>query len=705
MTDIGGGIPSVVVVANPHDAAELEAMLDSVGFAAVWSGDGSDDTLQQIRKDPPGVVILCAALDHGDARTLAGAVRACSPATGLVLVGEESGPVRNALDALDFNVDRFVGRPLAAKALRFAVRSATRAREAAPLTDELSIRLAAATDTAIDAFVRDAMDALPEAEADAGRDAAGGSPAPVLVLEPPSASPPELPRQREPTLILSDGGVSAAQAVPVSAAPEDPTAPQPVPPSSDLARDLRQKMSQMAERLFPGRPNAAAGALQMDAHAEIDLTSIGADSPEREDADPASGADTFADAAFATPDPSRSLHAGGAASKQDLRGEIELDSDRRSDTGEVTTGAGTGATTHRRRASALGSQRGNISPREEDLASLMARLARGAFTGRMILRRAEAEKVIHFDEGRPVFATSNLPHDRMGDLLYREGKITRAQHSRSREVVAESGRRMGEILVDMGFLKRRELLPAVRRHIEDIIYSVFSWDSGEYACVAGDAAPGEKIRLSRHPAALIVEGVRRKYGLDLLEARLGGAEAVVVVSDRDKLSALLREVDLGQAERRAIHHLDGENSLRRISEAADVDLLGVCQIGFALVVLGVAETASTVADTGVWGRERSSSLVGATDLAIDRERVLAKHALVDEADYFMLLGVRREASTFEIQRAYEAARRDFSDDAFPYELRTELSGEIEDINGLLDEAHTVLRDDALREAYKAHLLD
>ena len=39
---------------------------------------------------------------------------------------------------------------------------------------------------------------------------------------------------------------------------------------------------------------------------------------------------------------------------------------------------------------------------------------------------------------------------------------------------------MGEILVDFGYLKRRELLPAVRRHVEDIVYSLFGWDRGHY---------------------------------------------------------------------------------------------------------------------------------------------------------------------------------------------------------------------------------
>ncbi len=674
-------------------------MLRSVGFEVSWSGDGSDDTLQRIKQDPPGVVVLCAQLEQGDSRSLASAVRARAPDTGIVLVGETEGPVRNALDAIDYDVDRFVGRPLAPKALRFAVKSAAKA-----------VETRAGPAPAPELVPPEPEPAPPEP------DPAPPEPDPA----PPEPDPPvDLPPPREPTLILSDGGASSA--APRSAGPEEPTAPQPAAPGSDLARELRAKMSKMAQRLFPDRADDASAAVGVDPHSEIDLAALGSDTVAGQTSRPyaeVATADTYADDRLSAPDHWGSEPGDGSAPKPELQGVIDVD-DRRGEGNDQESltdegippslsegGKPPGGTTQRRRASSSGPMRGDISSSDEDVASLLARLYKSGFSGRVVLRHDEAEKVVHFDEGRPVFATSNLPHDRMGDLLYREGKITRAQHARSREVVAESGRRMGEILVDKGFLKRRELLPAVRRHIEDIIYSLFAWESGEYTMIGGESAASEKIRLSRHPAAVIVEGIRRKYGLDVLEQRIGSADHVVGLRDEEGVRQLLVELDLGQIERRAIQYLDGEHSLAEVSELADVDLLGVYQICFGLIVLGVADTTGDGVQTDVWTEAaRSPALVGATDLAIDRERLLAKHAHVDEADYFTLLGVRREASGFEIQRAYESARRDYAAESFPHEVRRELATEIDEINGLLDEAYTVLRDDGLREAYRSNLLD
>jgi hypothetical protein len=333
-----------------------------------------------------------------------------------------------------------------------------------------------------------------------------------------------------------------------------------------------------------------------------------------------------------------------------------------------------------------------------DVPALIARMFAHSFTGKVVFRRAAIEKAIHFDGGRPVFATSNQTHDRMGELLHREGKITREQHDRCRDLVRDTGRRMGEILVEKGYLKRRELLPAVRRHIEDIIYSLFGWDSGEYRVVTGDGAGNERIRLSRHAAAIILEGVRRKLDHDLLEQLLGAPGTVVTITDRDKLTAVTAVADLSREERAALAALDGTADLDQVARASGAGLETVYQLAWCLALLGLVAPRRKDEDGDV-------GLVGESDLRIDRERVRARAALCADADYFALLGVRRDATGFEIRRAYEAARKDFAPESFAPELRRELAADLDDIAAVLDEAYQVLRDDPLRSAYRSHLLD
>jgi hypothetical protein len=433
----------------------------------------------------------------------------------------------------------------------------------------------------------------------------------------------------------------------------------------DFARALRAKMSLMAQRLFQG--GDAAGAVpsdhgpRHDHHTEIDLAALGSDSPL------------------------------GAA------GELEPRASQRHEIREITSPGSWDTQVRERGLPDMGALVRGVS----DAAMLLARMFAQGATGRVAFRRDDVETVVFFDRGRPVFASSNEPSDRMGELLLREGKITASQYERCQAVVAESGRRMGEILVDFGYLKRRELLPAVRRHVEDIIYSLFAWERGSYAIVH-DAEPcAERIRLSRHAASLILEGIRRKLDRTTLERLIGSTTTVIEVRDRERLGGVVHVGDLAAEERAALAAFDGQADLAHVASTAGVDIADVLPLAWGLCVLGLAIARRTDAELP----DESAALVGETDLAIDRERVRARWQLVGEADYFALLGVRRDATTFEIRRAYQSARRDFAADCFPGDLRRELARELDDIAHVLDEAFRVLRDDLLRHTYLANLVD
>jgi DNA-binding NarL/FixJ family response regulator len=432
----------------------------------------------------------------------------------------------------------------------------------------------------------------------------------------------------------------------------------------DFARQLRAKMSMMAQRLFQTDSPASQPSVEVgprhDHHTEIDLAALGEE--------PALG--------------------GGVT---------EIGRPTPAEPVQVTTSPGTWDTQVRERGLP---DAGEIVRGVSDAAMILARMFALAFTGRVGFRKDGVEKVVYFDQGRPVFASSNEPGDRMGELLVREGKITAAQYERCQVVVAQSGRRMGEILVDFGYLKRRELFPAVRRHVEDILYSLFGWDRGHYHVTADQTASAERIRLSRHPASLVLEGIRRKLDRTTLEKLLGPPSTVIEVADRERLGGVLNTGDLASEERAALAAFDGQADLAQVARSTGIDLADVLPLAWGLCVLGLATARRAEVEV-----EESTALVGETDLAIDRERVRARWQLVTEADYFALLGVRRDATAFEIRRAYQAARRDFAPDTFPSDLRRELARELEEIATVLDEAFRVLRDDRLRQTYLANLVD
>ncbi|MDB4964005.1 MAG: response regulator receiver protein [Myxococcales bacterium] len=769
----------VLIVADPPRISGLLAALTSsplgAGNIEVLASSGGDDTIDLFEERRPPVVVVTATLETGDSKSLIEALRSMVPrsAVEIVLVGDEAGPIRTALDAGDLAPVRFVTSPVADKALRAAVTSGLDAVMLARGSQPIANGTPGPVDDEPTNGQRHAQRARWEALADAFDDnideerelgsEAEALPPPILIrprrhtdpprdaeVAPPQAwrpgttaelqerepnhrwSPPE-PPSREPTLIIRDPEPTTPPPMPADAPepqrvadpdlwssalplaslgdrsktassttpsitydeldeamilveeiadapprkPPPPPAPPPAPmaPSADahpldgrdFARQLRAKMSMMAQRLFQGGDAAAQPAVDLgprhDHHTEIDLASLGEE--------PA-------------------LDRGVT--------EIEARAVLRHDVRDLTTSPGSWDTQIRERGLP---DSGEIVRGLSDAAMLLAKMFAQASTGRVGFRQGDVERVVFFDQGRPVFASSSEPRDRMGAMLVREGKITASQFERCQVVAVESGRRMGEILVDFGYLKRRELLPAVRRHVEDIVYSLFAMDRGTYH-IAIDATPcAERIRLSRHPAALILEGIRRKLDRSSLDRLIGSPSTVIEVPDRERLGGIINLGDLAVEERGALAAFDGQADLATIARVAGVDVADVLPLAWGLCVLGLATARRT--DTEV--PDESSALVGETDLAIDRERVRARWELVSEADYFALLGVRRDATAFEIRRAYQSARRDFAADGFPTDLRRELAQELDDIAVVLDEAFRILRDDRLRVTYLANLID
>ena len=88
---------------------------------------------------------------------------------------------------------------------------------------------------------------------------------------------------------------------------------------------------------------------------------------------------------------------------------------------------------------------------------------------------------------------------------------------------------------------------------------------------------------------------------------------------------------------------------------------------------------------------------------IDRARVLARFALVQDGDYFQILGVPRDASAYEIRRAHQILAREFGTLALAPAVCRELEKELMAIRTVLDEGLRVLGNVDLRRRYQRHL--
>lgn len=333
---------------------------------------------------------------------------------------------------------------------------------------------------------------------------------------------------------------------------------------------------------------------------------------------------------------------------------------------------------------------------ERDMPSLMGRMFSDGVTGRLRVRDGETQKSVYFEAGLPVMAASADPADRMLAMLMRENVIDARQHAETERMVDATGRKVGSVLVDLGLLRSDELLPAVRRHYESIILTLFSWNSGRWSIDLNVTAGPDRTRLLRHPAALVRDGLAT-YPVPRLVARLDSDKNVFMLDNSATVADITAELALDRAEVRIPTLFDGSRSVDEIARLVEVPSAAVLRIAYTLFCFGVLHSVAAGATAG--GRLRG----GLRDLSIDRERIQARHALAIESDYFTMLGVGRSADASEVRRAHARLSKEIAPENLGPDLWHELRAQLETIREVLDEALRVLSTPMLRSAYEFNL--
>jgi hypothetical protein len=83
-----------------------------------------------------------------------------------------------------------------------------------------------------------------------------------------------------------------------------------------------------------------------------------------------------------------------------------------------------------------------------------------------------------------------------------------------------------------------------------------------------------------------------------------------------------------------------------------------------------------------------------------RARIAARRALVDQGDYFAVLGVSPAATLHDIERAYQSLRSEFEPSRAITAHTVDLADDVSAIVEVLDEAYAILQDTPRREAYR-----
>ncbi len=133
-------------------------------------------------------------------------------------------------------------------------------------------------------------------------------------------------------------------------------------------------------------------------------------------------------------------------------------------------------------------------------------------TGKLTLTRREGTGVIIFKNGRVIYAASDSVRDSVGNILVCQKLITESTLISALEAQHRSptGKRLGAILMEKGYISKEILEKVVREQNEKVIYEFLGWKNGFFKFDVSAVPDGREIEVDAKDF-MLTEGLSADY--------------------------------------------------------------------------------------------------------------------------------------------------------------------------------------------------
>ncbi len=219
--------------------------------------------------------------------------------------------------------------------------------------------------------------------------------------------------------------------------------------------------------------------------------------------------------------------------------------------------------------------------------SLVYSILRRADTGVLRVQEHGVEKSLYIRDGRPIFAGSTDPEDRLGVLYLKNGKITLTGLLSALEKSTLEKKRLGTVLVEMALIKPEDLVEGVLEQVRRIILSLFQWTQGRYKYTPGPLPTEEVITLKLNADRTLLEGVRSIGRWERVWEAVGPLDARYEVTKES--DERVRALGLSPEDAAVLSHLDKSRSLEDLCGLGKMSDFDLCRLLWALKTLGLVK--------------------------------------------------------------------------------------------------------------------
>ncbi|MDD4051985.1 MAG: DUF4388 domain-containing protein [candidate division Zixibacteria bacterium] len=186
----------------------------------------------------------------------------------------------------------------------------------------------------------------------------------------------------------------------------------------------------------------------------------------------------------------------------------------------------------------------------------------GRKTGTLGIQRDDDIVMVYFRNGSVIYGYGPRKTYHIGRMLVEMGRITPGQLD---EVIAEQAaptagdKRLGQLLIEKRYIDRADLEEAVRRQVEELIFSLMSWDRGSFKFYENQFPTEEEITVNLSTENVILEGLRRLDEMNRLKDCLPDFATVYVLAPAEP--GQVRNVSLKPEEWNILALVDGHKNI------------------------------------------------------------------------------------------------------------------------------------------------
>lgn len=233
---------------------------------------------------------------------------------------------------------------------------------------------------------------------------------------------------------------------------------------------------------------------------------------------------------------------------------------------------------------------GNL--KDFSLSDMFRLLSTGSKTGALHIEREGAQGTVCFKGGQVFFASAGGASEPVGKRLARSGVVSEKQLRQAQGLMKiqkkdKADRKLGQILIDEGYLEQAVLEGFVRDQVSDVLFDLLRWEEGDLRFEPDEPCGDSDIGIAVSVDSVLADAGKRLEMWNRIKEKIPSMDTRFAMASAP--GAKSTEIHLKPREWMLLCFLHGGRSVRELVELTGYNDFETAKILYAMYAGGLIE--------------------------------------------------------------------------------------------------------------------